>query len=61
MLATINRLMAEEGLNIEAQHLGTRGDVGFVVTDVASNFSEPILERLRALPETLRLRVLRAK
>jgi D-3-phosphoglycerate dehydrogenase len=61
VLATINRLMAEQGLNIEAQHLGTRGDVGFVVTDVASNFSEPVLERLRELPETLRLRVLTAK
>jgi D-3-phosphoglycerate dehydrogenase len=58
VLATINRLMAEEGINIEAQHLGTRGEVGFVVTDVASDFSESILERLRALPETLRLRVL---
>jgi D-3-phosphoglycerate dehydrogenase len=58
VLATINRLMAEEGLNIEAQHLGTRGEVGFVVTDVAAGFSESILERLRALPETLRLRVL---
>ncbi|MDQ1632282.1 MAG: D-3-phosphoglycerate dehydrogenase / 2-oxoglutarate reductase, partial [Frankiaceae bacterium] len=58
VLATINRLMAEEGLNIEAQHLGTRGEVGFVVTDVAANFSDAILERLRALPETLRLRVL---
>jgi D-3-phosphoglycerate dehydrogenase len=61
VLATINRLMAEEGLNIEAQHLGTRGEVGFVVTDVAANFSDAILERLRALPETLRLRVLTAK
>jgi D-3-phosphoglycerate dehydrogenase len=50
--------MAEEGINIEAQHLGTRGEVGFVVTDVASDFTEPILERLRGLPETLRLRVL---
>ncbi len=61
VLATINRLMAEEGLNIEAQHLGTRGDVGFVVTDVAANFSDSILERLGSLPETLRLRVLTAK
>src|SRR4051795_373924 len=61
VLATINQLMAEEGLNIEAQHLGTRGDVGFVVTDVAANFSDSILERLSALPETLRLRVLTAK
>ncbi|HSP38552.1 MAG TPA: phosphoglycerate dehydrogenase [Frankiaceae bacterium] len=61
VLATINQLMAEQGLNIEAQHLGTRGDVGFVVTDVASDFSDSILERLRALPETLRLRVLTAE
>jgi D-3-phosphoglycerate dehydrogenase len=58
VLATINRLMAEEGINIEAQHLGTRGEVGFVVTDVASDFPESVLERLRSLPETVRLRVL---
>jgi D-3-phosphoglycerate dehydrogenase len=45
-------------VNVEAQLLGTRGEVGYVVTDVSATYTAEMLEQLRALPETIRLRIL---
>jgi D-3-phosphoglycerate dehydrogenase len=58
VLATINGLLGERGVNIEAQSLATRGPLGYVVTDVAEAVSPDVLAELAALPETVRLRQL---
>ncbi|HJQ43087.1 MAG TPA: phosphoglycerate dehydrogenase [Jatrophihabitantaceae bacterium] len=58
VLATINSLLAEHAVNVEAQLLGTRGDVGYVVTDSAAGVTQAIVDKIRSMPETLRLRVL---
>ena len=58
VLATINGLLGERGVNIEAQSLATRGQLGYVVTDVAEAVSADVLGELAALPETVRLRQL---
>ena len=58
VLATINGLLAEGSVNVEAQLLGTRGEVGYVVTDSASGVTQAIVYKIRSMPETLRLRVL---
>jgi D-3-phosphoglycerate dehydrogenase / 2-oxoglutarate reductase len=58
VLATINSILAEHEINIEGQALGTRGDVGYVITDIASDFTDELLQRLAALDETIRLRTL---
>ncbi|MDA8063093.1 MAG: NAD(P)-dependent oxidoreductase, partial [Actinomycetota bacterium] len=58
VLAAIDAVFAEEGVNIEGQALGTRGDIGYVITDVASDFSPDTLHRLAGMQETIRLRVL---
>jgi D-3-phosphoglycerate dehydrogenase len=58
VLATINAVFAEHKANVEAQLLGTRGDVGYVVTDIASEFTDEMTSQLRCLPETIRLRTL---
>lgn len=57
-LAKINNLLADHGVNIEGQHLGTRGDVGYVITDVDSDYSPEVRAALQGLDETIRLRVL---
>ena len=59
VLATVNGVLAEHGLNIEGQILGTSGPLGYVVTDVAPLDSDDIVTALSALPETVRLWVLR--
>jgi D-3-phosphoglycerate dehydrogenase / 2-oxoglutarate reductase len=58
VLATINGLLAEHKVNIEAQLLGTRGDVGYVITDVAVDYPASVPGELAAMSETVRLRVL---
>jgi D-3-phosphoglycerate dehydrogenase len=58
VLALINRVLAEHKANVEAQLLGTRGELGYVVTDISTDFTDAMLSELRGLPETIRLRVL---
>jgi D-3-phosphoglycerate dehydrogenase len=58
VLARINGLFAEHGVNVEAQLLGTRGEVGYVVTDSESGTTQAIVNQIRAMPETLKLRIL---
>ena len=58
VLAAINGLLGERGVNIEAQSLSTRGELGYVLTDVAEQVSPEVLTELAGLPETVRLRQL---
>jgi D-3-phosphoglycerate dehydrogenase len=58
VLATINGVLADAALNIESQLLGTRGDVGYVLSDAASAYPSEVLDQLAKLPDTVRLRVL---
>jgi D-3-phosphoglycerate dehydrogenase len=58
VMATVNGVFAEHKVNVEAQLLGTRGEYGYVVTDVDASLTDEMLDELRALPETVRLRLL---
>jgi D-3-phosphoglycerate dehydrogenase len=58
VLATVNGVLADSRVNIERQSLSTRGDLGYVITDVAGELSPELLDKLESLPETVRLRVL---
>jgi D-3-phosphoglycerate dehydrogenase / 2-oxoglutarate reductase len=57
VLATVNGVLADFGVNIESQVLSTRGDLGYVVTDVGGDLSPEVLDKLGGLSETVRLRV----
>ena len=58
VMATINGVFGEHKVNVEAQLLGTRGEYGYVVTDVASAFTAEMTDQLNRLPETVRLRLI---
>jgi D-3-phosphoglycerate dehydrogenase / 2-oxoglutarate reductase len=58
VLATINATLAEHGVNIEGQLLATRGELGYVVTDVSSPVATDVVDVLAGRPESLRLRLL---
>jgi D-3-phosphoglycerate dehydrogenase len=58
VLARINAVLGENGVNLEAQSLSTRGEIGYVLTDVADEVGPEVLAELAALPETVRLRQL---
>ncbi|MCW2494831.1 phosphoglycerate dehydrogenase [Jatrophihabitans sp.] len=57
VMATINSILAEHKANVEAQLLGTRGEFGYVVTDISAAITQEMLDQLRSLPETVRLRL----
>jgi D-3-phosphoglycerate dehydrogenase len=56
VLARINKLFAENEVNIEGQALGTYGDVGYVITDIACDYTADMLDQLAMLDETIRIR-----
>jgi D-3-phosphoglycerate dehydrogenase / 2-oxoglutarate reductase len=58
VLAHVNQVFAEHDVNIGGQVLATRGHTGYVVTDTGSPLSPSALGALRAVPETIRLRVI---
>jgi D-3-phosphoglycerate dehydrogenase len=58
VLATINGLLADHKVNIEAQLLGTRGDLGYVLTDVSVDYPPDVLDALTSMDETVRVRLL---
>lgn len=58
ILSQINLLFAENNINIFAQNLMTKGDIGYLVMDVAECDSNIALEKLKSIDGTLRARVL---
>ncbi|MEO9529016.1 phosphoglycerate dehydrogenase [Roseibium sp.] len=59
-MRTLNDLFTRHNLNICAQYMQSHQDIGYVVLDVDSVVEDPvrILEEIRALPNTIRARLL---
>jgi D-3-phosphoglycerate dehydrogenase len=58
MLTKINETFAKHNINISGQYLQTIQDIGYVVIDIDSADHELALTELKAIPGTLRARVL---
>ena len=58
MMTKINETFAKHNINISGQYLQTVQDIGYVVIDVDSEDHELALNELKAIPGTLRARVL---
>lgn len=56
VIAALNNVLAGAGVNVEAQSLATRGDLGYAITDVAAAPGLDLVSRLEQLPETVRVR-----
>lgn len=54
VIARMNADFAQAGLNIVAQHLQTKGTLGYVMTDVDGGISAELLSKLRGEPGTIR-------
>ncbi len=57
-LAKINNVFAVHSVNILGQYLATNSIAGFVITDVEKSHTPQVIEQLRRIPETIRLRLL---
>ena len=58
VLGQIHKAAADLGVNVAGQYLRTMGEIGYVVIDVDPSDTEAFNDRLRAIPETIRTRVL---
>jgi D-3-phosphoglycerate dehydrogenase len=58
VLAQVNSILAEHKVNVEGQLLSTRGEYGYLITDISGGYTDEVLDRLRAMEQTVRLRVL---
>jgi D-3-phosphoglycerate dehydrogenase len=56
VLASINRVLADHQVNVEGQMLGTRDEIGYVITDIGTACSAEVLGQLNAMDVTIRLR-----
>jgi D-3-phosphoglycerate dehydrogenase / 2-oxoglutarate reductase len=58
VLAQVNSVLAAHSVNIEGQLLATRGEYGYLLTDIGCDYSDEVLAQLRGMAQTVRLRVI---
>ncbi|AXI01956.1 phosphoglycerate dehydrogenase [Aquirhabdus parva] len=58
VLSAVNTLFAQNNINISAQSLMTKGDIGYLVMDVDDDDSARAFEKLQSVEGTMRVRVL---
>jgi D-3-phosphoglycerate dehydrogenase len=58
VLKNINGILSDLGANIQGQYLATDPEIGYLIVDLDTKVSDQVKERLRALPTSLRTRVL---
>jgi D-3-phosphoglycerate dehydrogenase / 2-oxoglutarate reductase len=56
ILRAINDILADRGINIERQVLDTRGTLGYAIYDINRPCDAELMEKLRAVPHTIRVR-----
>jgi D-3-phosphoglycerate dehydrogenase len=58
VLAEVNSILAAHSVNIEGQLLGTRGEFGYLLTDIGIDYPADVLAKLEKMSQAVRLRVL---
>ena len=61
VLASINRVLVDHGVNVEGQLLRTRDELGYVITDIGTSYTDEVLDELRAMDVTIRLRTIESE
>ncbi len=58
VLAEVNSILAANSVNVEGQLLGTRGEFGYLLTDIGIDYPADVLAKLEKMSQAVRLRVL---
>lgn len=58
ILAKINSILASSDMNILGQSLKTNEQIGYVITDVNKKYNQSVLDDLKKIPDTIKMRVL---
>jgi D-3-phosphoglycerate dehydrogenase len=57
VLAELNTILSGGNANIMAQNLGTMGDIGYVITDSSTEYSNEVARQVVGLATTIRMRI----
>lgn len=58
ILAKINNVLANHNINILGQYLKTNEQVGYVITDIDTEYDKEVIKDLKAVPNTIKFRIL---
>lgn len=58
ILAKINHILADHGINIVGQYLKTNESIGYVITDINKEYDKEVITKLRAIDNTIKFRML---
>jgi D-3-phosphoglycerate dehydrogenase len=58
ILAKINHILAQHGINIVGQYLKTDELIGYVITDIDKAYDKDVIKELREIDHTIKFRVL---
>lgn len=58
ILANINQVLADHGINIMGQYLKTNETIGYVITDINKAYNPVVIDALKKIPHTIKFRVL---
>jgi D-3-phosphoglycerate dehydrogenase len=58
ILAKINKILADNGINIVGQYLKTNESIGYVITDINKEYNKDVIKELRSIDQTIKFRVL---
>jgi len=58
IMAQLNRVYAENNINILSQFLMTKGSIGYAVTDIESNYDKSLLKQLKQIDQTIKFRII---
>lgn len=58
VMAHINLIFARNNINIIAQFLMTKGDLGYAVTDIKTDYAEKLIKELKEIENTIKFRLI---
>lgn len=58
ILARINQVLADNGINIVGQYLKTNETIGYVITDINKEYNKEVIKELKKIEHTIKFRVL---
>lgn len=58
IMARINNILSNYNINVEGQYLKTNQDVGYLITDIDKEYNSEVVEELRRIDNTIKLRIL---
>ena len=58
IMARINNIFSRFNINVLGQHLQTNHDIGYLITDIDKEYNEEVVDELKRIDHTIKLRVL---